>query len=289
MAMARQVRWMWKGMEVTLGMDVAGDGPTVVLLPALSSISTREEMRPLLDRLTPSFRVVTADWPGFGDQARPRIDWTPQALSAFLDWFLSEMVGPPYSIVAAGHAAGYALQHAVSKPGTIERLALIAPTWRGPFPTMMGGQRPWFARVRAAVDHRGIGPLLYRLNVSRFVVAKMAKEHVYSDPNWLTGDRLEAKLIVTRAPGARHASVRFVTGGLDLVADRAAFLDLAQQAKTPILAVYGDQTPAKSRAEMEALSVLPNVSVNRLPAGKLSIHEEFPDAVAHVILPFLSE
>jgi pimeloyl-ACP methyl ester carboxylesterase len=112
---------MWKGMQVTLGMDFAGDGPTVVLLPALSSISTREEMRPLLDRLTPSFRVVTGDWPGFGDQARPRIDWTPQALSAFLDWFLSEMVGPPYNIVAAGHAAGYALQHAVSKPGTIER------------------------------------------------------------------------------------------------------------------------------------------------------------------------
>ena len=31
--------------------------------------------------------------------------------------------------------------------------------------------------------------------VSRFVVAKMVKEHVYSDPDWLTGDRLEAKLI----------------------------------------------------------------------------------------------
>jgi hypothetical protein len=38
----------------------------------------------------------------FGDQARPRIDWTPQALSAFLDWFLSEIVGPPYSIVQGG-------------------------------------------------------------------------------------------------------------------------------------------------------------------------------------------
>ena len=130
------------------------------------------------------FRFITRA--GWGDamyhlccamNSRParRIDWTPQALSAFLDWFLSEMVGPPYSIVAAGHAAGYALQHAASKPGTIERLALIAPTWRGPFPTMMGGQRPWFASVRSVVDHRGIGPLLYRLNVSRFVVAKMRK------------------------------------------------------------------------------------------------------------------
>src|ERR1700737_1483374 len=80
MATAQQIRWVWKGMEVTLGIDVAGDGPTVVLLPALSSISTREEMRPLFDRLTPSFRVVTTDWPGFGDQARPRIDWMPQGL-----------------------------------------------------------------------------------------------------------------------------------------------------------------------------------------------------------------
>ena len=144
--------------------------------------------------------------------------------------------------------------------------------------------RQAFCRWTKAAPHK-----FRKMYVSRFVVAKMVKEHVYSDPDWLTGDRLEAKLIVTRAPGARHASVRFVTGGLDLVADRAAFLDLAQQAKTPILAVYGDQTPAKSRAEMEVLSVLPNVSVNRLPAGKLSIHEEFPDAVAHVILPFLSE
>jgi hypothetical protein len=78
MAMARKIRWAWKGMEVALGMDDAGNGP--ILLPALSSISTREEMRPLFDRLAPSFRVVTVDWPGFGDQARPKIDWMPQVL-----------------------------------------------------------------------------------------------------------------------------------------------------------------------------------------------------------------
>src|SRR3984893_2288623 len=98
MAIARNIRWAWEGTEVTLGMDDAGNGPTVVLLPALSSISTREEMRPLFDRLAPNFRVVTVAWPEFGDQARPRVDWPPQALSAFLDWFLSEIVPPPHSI-----------------------------------------------------------------------------------------------------------------------------------------------------------------------------------------------
>jgi pimeloyl-ACP methyl ester carboxylesterase len=47
------------------------DKPTVLLLPALSSISTRYEMRPLQERLSENFQIVAADWPGFGGQPRP--------------------------------------------------------------------------------------------------------------------------------------------------------------------------------------------------------------------------
>jgi pimeloyl-ACP methyl ester carboxylesterase len=288
MPMARKIRCKWENVEVTLGLDEAGDGPSVVLLPALSSISTRAEMRPLFDRLAPGFRVATVDWPGFGDLVRPRADWTPDVLSAFLNWFLSEIVPPPHAVVAAGHSATYALYHVVYRPGTIDRLVLIAPTWRGPLPTMMGGQRPWFARAREIIDYPVIGSLLYRLNVSRYVVTKMAREHVYSDPGWLTGDHLAAKLAVTRAPGARHASVRFVTGGLDRADSRDAFLDLARRANVPILVVYGDETPPRSRAEMEALAELPNVRVERLAKGRLAVHEEFPEAVMRATASFLA-
>jgi pimeloyl-ACP methyl ester carboxylesterase len=287
--MTRTIRCKWEGIEVILGMDEAGSGRSIVLLPALSSISTREEMRPLFDKLAPEFRVSTVDWPGFGDLARPRAGWSPEILSAFINWFLSEIVLPPHMVVAAGHAATYALYQAIYQPGTIERLVLIAPTWRGPLPTMMGGQRPWFARIRDAVDNPVVGPALYRLNVSRPVIGKMVREHVYSDPDWLGGDRLAAKLAVTRAAGARHASVRFVSGGLDRVESRVAFLDLVRRSDVPILVVYGDQTPSKSRAEMEALVELPNVRVNRLAKGKLAIHEELPEAVTSAIKPFLSE
>jgi len=155
--------------------------------------------------------------------------------------------------------------------------------WRGPLPTMIGGQRAGFARVRAAIDRRGIGPLLYRINVSSMVVVRMAREHVYQDPSWLSGDRLAAKLALTRARGARHASVRFVTGALDRVDSRAAFLDLAGRARVPILVVYGARTP-----RIEALAQLPNVRMERLGTGKLSVHEEFPDAVAPAVLEFLT-
>jgi len=263
----RTIRYSWNNTVTTVGMDEAGSGPSVVLLPALSSISTRVEMRPLFKTLAPEFRVSTVDWPGFGDLVRLRTDWSPPILSSFLDWFLSEIVAPPHIVVAAGHAASYALYQAAHRHGTIERLVLIAPTWRGPLPTMMGGQRPWFARVRVVADHRGIGPLLFRLNMSRLIVTRMAREHVYEDPNWLSGDRLSAKLAVTRIPGARHASVRFVSGALDRVASRAAFLELARQADLPMLVIYGDQTPPRSRAEMEALAEVPGAELKLLPHG----------------------
>ena len=284
----RTIRYGWKNIVTTVGMDEAGSGPSVVLLPALSSISTRAEMRPLFETLAPEFRVSTVDWPGFGDLVRLRTDWSPEILSAFLDWFLSEVVAPPHIVVAAGHAASYALYQAAYRHGTIERLVLIAPTWRGPLPTMIGGQRPWFAHVRVIVDHWGIGPLLYRLNMSRFVVTRMARQHVYEDPGWLNGDRLNAKLVVTRTPGARHASVRFVSGALDRVESRAAFLDLARRADLPILVIYGDQTPPRSRAEMEALAEVPGAELRLLPHGKLSIHEEFPESVAGAVKSFLN-
>jgi pimeloyl-ACP methyl ester carboxylesterase len=152
---------------------------------------------------------------------------------------------------------------------------------------MMGGQRPWFTRLRGAVDHWAIGPLVYRLNVSRFVMIRMAQDHVYEDPSWLSGDRLAAKLAVTRAPGAWYASVRFVTGALDRVESRAAFLDLARGANVPMLVIYGDRTPPRSRAEMEALAAAPGVELKLLPHGKLLIHEEFPDAAVATIRSFL--
>src|SRR6516164_3365288 len=142
------------------------------------------------------------------------------------------VVSGSHGVVAAGHAATYVLHHAAHRPGTIARAALIAPTWRGPLPTMGGGQRPLFQAIRRAVETPYVGPLLYRLNVNPFVVRKMVAGHVYSDANWLTGERLAQKCRVIDAAGARFASAAFVTGALDPVARRAEFLALALQLRS---------------------------------------------------------
>ena len=290
MAMDTQtVEWSWRGQAIRLGVTKSGVGPMVLLLPALSSISTRREMRPLQARLARRYSTFCIDWPGFGDQARPPVDWVPDTYSAFLSFLLTSMVMQPHAIIAAGHAAGYALNETVSAPQTTPRLVLIAPTWRGPLPTMLGGHRPVFDRLCRLIDRPGIGPLLYWLNVNPVIVRRMGAGHVFVDPAFLTGERLREKLAVVRAPGARFASVRFVTGRLDPFGGRHEFLDCARRAPVPILVVYGAETPPKSRAEMEALTALSGIRSVRLPYGKLSVHEEFSDATIEAIEPFLRE
>jgi pimeloyl-ACP methyl ester carboxylesterase len=283
------LEWTWRGKAIRLGADPSGHGPKVLLLPALSSISTRREMRPLQERLAARYSTLAVDWPGFGEAARPQVDWTPDAYAAFLAFVLSSVMPHPHAIVAAGHAATYVLKHAASASEPTARLVLVAPTWRGPLPTMAGGHRPLFDRLCRLVDRAAVGPLIYRLNVNPFVVRRMGAGHVYSDPAFLNEERLRQKLAVVRAPGARFASVRFVTGRLDPLASREAFLDVARRAGAPILLVYGADTPPKSRAEMEALAAVSGVRTARLPRGKLAVHEEFPDATINAIKPFLAE
>jgi pimeloyl-ACP methyl ester carboxylesterase len=286
----RTLDWTWRGKTIRLGADASGTGPKVLLLPALSSISSRREMRALQERLAPRYSTLAVDWPGFGDAARPQVDWTPDAYAAFLAFLLTSVMAHPYAIIAAGHAATYVLKHAAgASPPATARLVLIAPTWRGPLPTVMGGQRPFFERLCRLVDRPGLGPLIYRLNVNRFVMRRMGAGHVYADPAFLGEARLRQKLDVVRAPGARFASVRFVTGRLDPLASREAFLDLARRAAVPILLLYGAETPPRSRAEMEALAAVGGIRTVQLPRGKLAVHEEFPDATIDAIAPFLAE
>lgn len=279
--------WNWEGRTLRFGLRRLGAGPSVLLLPALSSISTRREMYPLQERLARSFATVAVDWPGFGEEPRPPVRWQPEAYEAFLAHLLADVVARPHATIAAGHAASYLLLAAAARPGSAGRLCLIAPTWRGPLPTVMGEKRALYAALARAGDLPLLGPLLYRLNVTHFTIRMMARGHVYADRAWLDGPRLAEKLAVTRAAGARHAALRFVAGALDPMGSRETFLSAASSLSDPLLLIYGAGTPPRSRAEMEALAALPHVRTIRLPAGKLALHEEFPEPVAAALASFL--
>jgi pimeloyl-ACP methyl ester carboxylesterase len=133
----------------------------ILLLPALSTVSTRDELKALANQLATRRRVIT-DWPGFGDTARPRLDYDRALCRAFLEELVAHLQGElqrrSFPVIACGHAAGYAIDLGARHPGTFTHL--IAPTWRGPLPTMMNGRKPIQGRLRRLLHAPVIGELV---------------------------------------------------------------------------------------------------------------------------------
>ena len=260
---------------------------TALLLPALSSVSSRAEMLPLSTCLGTAFECVVADWPGFGDAPRAGRDGLhPETLDGFLDELIGHAAAPFALGVGAGHAAPYLVRAALRHAGCFTRLVLIAPTWRGPLPTMLGASRLTFA-ARRAFEAPGLGPLLFHAATGRRMLERMLRGHVYADPATVTPALLAAKLAIVRQPGARFATAAFISGGLDPVASRAAFLALFDAGLPPTLLLRPRGAPRKSAAEMAALAATGRVMCVGIP-GALAAHEEHAPAVAAAIADWLA-
>lgn len=278
--------WNWEGQQLSVVYESLGQGQPVLLLPAFSTVSSRSEMRGLAELLAPRFQVVAVDWPGFGQSQRPRLNYGPALYHQFLQDFVKTVFNNPVVVVAAGHAAGYAMQLAQQQPPVWSRVVLVAPTWRGPLPTMMGKQQGWFGMLREIVRSPILGQVLYKLNTTPSFLRFMYQSHVFADPAILTPSFMQQKWQSTQQPGARFAPAAFVTGTLDPVQNPADFLAWFQPLPVPVMVLIGEQTPPKSRAEMDALAALPGVQTRLVP-GSLGLHEEYPATVAETVLSFV--
>ncbi|MBE9122438.1 alpha/beta hydrolase [Tychonema sp. LEGE 07199] len=287
-ATVQKYLWNWKETQIEVIYETRGGGKPVLLLPAFSTVSTREEMRPLAELLAPNFQVVSVDWPGFGESSRPRTDYEPQLYHQFLKDFVESVFNSSVAVVAAGHAAGYAMQLAQSKPNVWSKIVLPAPTWRGPLPTMSKQPRGWHGMVRELVRSPLIGQFLYKLNTAPSFLSLMYRRHVYADAAKVTADFIQNKRKVTQQPGARFGSAAFVTGGLDPAKTREEFVANFQGLTVPVMVVVAEKAPPKSKAEMEVLAQLPGVESRVIP-GTLGLHEEFAEDLANAVKSFISE
>jgi pimeloyl-ACP methyl ester carboxylesterase len=263
-------------------------GLPVLLLPAFSTVSSREEMRPLAERLAAQGCCCTlVDWPGFGDSTRGRHGYGPRLCRHFLADFAAAVTPKRAAVVAAGHAASYALALARDRPGVWSRAVLLAPTWRGPLPTAMGEHPRAYAWARRLIGTPVLGEALYRLNTLRSVIGLMYRRHVCSEASRVTPVFIAKKQGVARRRGARFASVAFVTGQLDPVSHRDAFLALFDPPPVPILVLCGDATPPRSKAEMVVLAGRSGIDLRWMP-GALGLHEECTQAIADTVIHFVS-
>lgn len=274
--------WQWQRQPVTITYETLGDGAPVLLLPALSTVSSRSELVDLAQGLSSQYRVTALDWPGFGDSSRLPLDYRPDLFYQCLKDFVENQFAEPVAVVAAGHGAGYALKLGAHNPKAWSSLVLTSPTWRGPL-AVMGAPQAMRDGVRELVRSPGLGEVLYSLNTTPAFLRWMYERHVFVDPSVLTADFMAQKYAITQQANARYAPAAFVTGTLDPAASRQEYLGWAQSLAAPLMVVIGEQSPPASKAEMESLAALPGVETVRLP-GSLGVHEEAGAAIATTIL-----
>ncbi|HTL89198.1 MAG TPA: alpha/beta hydrolase [Leptolyngbya sp.] len=283
----REHHWSWKGKPLTLAYEVLGEGTPILLLPALSSVSSRSEMRGLAKQFADRYQVYTIDWVGFGDSSRPAVQYTPALYETCLRSFMLAMFSEPVVVIAAGHAAGYVMELAQKQP-IWEWVVLVCPTWKGPLPTAMGEYRWAYRLLQRLIGFPLIGQLLYSLSTTRGFLKTMYERHVFADKRNVTPDLIEEKWQTTQVKKARFASAAFVTGGLDRVRSRQDWFNWFQPLPVPVMMVIGEEMPSKSRQEVEVLAHFSGVQVYRMP-GSLGLHEEYPEQLASGILTFLEK
>jgi pimeloyl-ACP methyl ester carboxylesterase len=286
----RQYQWLWQNQAIDVTYEVLGQGPPVLLLPAFSTVSSRLEMQGLAVLLAERYRVYVLDWPGFGDSDRPRMEYAPRVYRAFLRAFAQAMFTEPVVVMAAGHTAGYVMQLAEEKPQPWKWIVLLAPTWRGPLPTMMGeSKRNLFKWIQKMVDTPIWGQFLYWLNTTKGMLKFMYRRHVFANAENISRELIQGKQQLSRRKNARFAAAAFVTGALDPLKSREDWMGLFQPLAVPVLMVIGQHMPPKSRQEAEVVAHFGGgLQVVRMP-GTLGLAEEYPDELAENIMPFLDK
>ncbi|NJN49375.1 MAG: alpha/beta hydrolase [Alkalinema sp. RL_2_19] len=287
-------RWNAQGLTMRVVYEVIGQGQPMLLLPAFSSVCSRTEMGDLARELAAKYQVYVFDWIGFGDSDRPQIDYAPKVYRALLRTFVNTVIGEPPIVIAAGHTAGYVMQLAQETPQPWKWVVLVSPTWRGPLPTMMGGndgekRRNLFKWVQNLVGTPVLGQFLYWLNTTQGFLRWMYGRHVFANSENISPALVQLKQGLTRQKNGRFASVAFVTGALDPLRSRDDWVSLFQPIPVPVLMVIGAHMPPKSRQEAEVVAHFGGgVQVVRMP-GSLGLHEEYPEMLAERILVSLDK
>jgi pimeloyl-ACP methyl ester carboxylesterase len=277
--------WHFSSKQYQVVYETIGQGNPVLLLPAFSTVSSRAEMKGIAQILAARYQVTVLDWLGFGESECPPVDYDSVLFQHLLGYFVKSMFNQSIMLIAAGHASGYALKLAQDNPSIVSKLILVAPTWQGPL-RVMGLPDGVRNGVKNLVRSPLFGQTLYYLNTTPSFLRLMYKRHVYVDETKLTPEFIAQKHQITSKNGARYAPAAFVTGAIDPVTKREEFLQLLSSISIPVLIILAENSPPKSKAEMEAMAESERVEAVKLP-GTLGMHEEYPEAVAETIQNFL--
>lgn len=265
---------------------VAGQGPPLLLLHSVNAAASVAEVRPLFEHWRSTRTVFAPDLPGYGFSDRSERAYTPRlmtdALHAVAAHIRQRCGAQPVDALAVSLGCEFLARAAAEEPAHWGRLALVSPTgfmgrrsWRGPPGSTRG--MPWLHRLLA--NPRWAQALFNGL--TKPAVVRYFLRRTWGGPN-IDAQMAEHAILTARQPGARHAPLHFLSGGL-FSADIHNVYDALKQPVWVSHGVRGDFTDYRGLQRMRAQ---PNWRVTVYPTGALPYFEqvaEFNKELAHFL------
>jgi hypothetical protein len=265
------------GVRADAGDRVAAAGAPLLLLHSVNAAASVAELRPLLERWAARRPVYAFDLPGFGTSERSDRAYTPRlmtdAVQAMAEHVQALHGGGPLDALALSTGCEFLARAAAERPATWGRLALVSPTG-------LMGTRP----RRGAPGRTRAVPGLHRLLAQPLWGERLFRQltrpgvvHYFLRRTW-GGPGVDAQLwadavAAARAPGAHHAPLHFLSGGLF----SADILSVYEALPQPVWVSHGTRGDFTDYRGLVHLRGRPNWRVSVFEGGALPYFEH-PEA-----------
>ncbi|MFI5841393.1 alpha/beta fold hydrolase [Catenuloplanes sp. NPDC051500] len=269
----------------SLHYRTGGSGPAVVLLHGIPK--TSYHWRHLIPRLTAHHTVVAADLRGLGDSAHPADGYDSATMADDIAALMAHLGHSSYAVIGEDWGAVIGYQLAARHRGAVTGLVFAEALFPGfgfeqhttLSPENVEGLFLWHLGFYFQPD---VPEMLIAGHERELITYMIKNERIF--PDTATPDAVEEYVRCYSQPGGIRAM---------LAVYRAMLVDAAQNREAarqpldvPVLALGGDAFIG-DRNETQMRTFARDVTGHVFHAGH-DLAEEVPDAMAAVVLPFLS-
>ena len=266
----------WTGPAGPLSAYVAGNGPPLLLVHSVNAAASAAEVKPIHEHFRSTRTVFSIDLPGYGFSERSDRDYTPRLMTDAVHSALERIrarCGPePIDALALSLSSEFLARGATEAPGGFRSLALVSPTGfsgRGARREPAGSTRamPW---LHKALRGPGWGTALFR-GLTRPSVVRYFLRRTWGSAS-IDEELARYDILTARQPGAEHAPLHFLSGGLFSTDIHTVYEAL----RMPVWVSHGIRGDFTDYRGLGIVSSRPNWRVTVFPTGALP-HFEVPE------------
>ena len=207
-------------------------GSPLVLLHGGSADSASLSWRPTMGLLSQTCRVIAPDLPGYGQSARPKLDYTVEYYTQFLHHFVQNLGLTQFSLVGLSMGGQVSLGFTLQFPTAVEKLVLVSSAG-------LGTEWHWQILAKLMVKMPRFHGTVRKIASRDREMIEFSLRNIIYDPEVITQDLVEEILQCMVARGAGRAWRSYLENEMDWSGFRNNFLHRLAEITTPTLIVHG--------------------------------------------------